>query len=134
MKTLSKLEEKEDNFILNYFVPIRKKGIKLSYLKEIMIQSILNNELDKFQLVSDNISQYYFTSYKYILTKEGENILAKSSPIEFKDIIEVLTDDKGRLYKTRIEEALYQYELGTIDENGETVIVPDKIIKRLYRR
>ena len=102
MKTLSKLEEKEDNFILNYFVPIRKKGIKLSYLKEIMIQSILNNELDKFQLVSDNISQYYFTSYKYILTKEGENILAKSSPIEFKDIIEVLTDDKGRLYKTRI--------------------------------
>lgn len=131
LKTLSKLEEKEDNFILNYFVPIRKKGIKLSYLKEIMIQSILNNELDKFQLVSDNISQYYFTSYKYILTKEGENILAKSSPIEFKDIIEVLTDDKGRLYKTRIEEALYQYELGTIDENGETVIVPDKIINLL---
>ena len=131
LKTLSKLEEKEDNFILNYFVPIRKKGIKLSYLKDIMIRSILNNELDKFQLVSDEISQYYFTSSKYILTKENESILVKTSPIEFKDIIDTLMDDKGRLYKTRIEEALYQYELGTMDENGETVIVPDKIINLL---
>ncbi|MBS5720835.1 MAG: TIGR04141 family sporadically distributed protein [Clostridium sp.] len=131
LKTLSKLEEKEDNFILNYFVPIRKKGIKLSYLKDIMIRSILNNELDKFQLVSDDISQYYFTSSKYILTKENESILVKTSPIEFKDIIDTLMDDKGRLYKTRIEEALYQYELGTMDENGETVIVPDKIINLL---
>ena len=124
LKTLSKLEEKEDNFILNYFVPIRKKGIKLSYLKDIMIRSILNNELDKFQLVSDDMS-------KYILTKENESILVKTSPIEFKDIIDTLMDDKGRLYKTRIEEALYQYELGTMDENGETVIVPDKIINLL---
>lgn len=131
LKTLSKLEEKEDNFILNYFVPIRKKGIKLSYLKDIMIRSILNNELDKFQLVSDDISQYYFTSSKYILTKENESILVKTSPIEFKDIIDTLMDDKGRLYKTRIEEALYQYELGTMDENWETVIVPDKIINLL---
>ena len=131
LKTLSKLEEKEDNFILNYFVPIRKKGIKLSYLKDIMIRSILNNELDKFQLVSDDISQYYFTSSKYILTKENESILVKTSPIEFKDIIDTLMDDKGRLYKTRIEEALYQYELGTMDENGETVIVLDKIINLL---
>lgn len=131
LKTLSKLEEKEDNFILNYFVPIRKKGIKLSYLKDIMIQSIINNELDKFQLVSDNISQYYFTSYKYILTKENKSIFEKSSPIEFKDIIDTLRDDKGKLYKSRVEEALYQYELGTMDENGETVIVPDKIINLL---
>lgn len=132
LNTLSKLEEKEDNFILNYFVPIRKKGIRLSYLKELMIKNILNGELSKFQLVSENISQYYFSSYKYILIdKNGERIVESFSPIEFKDIIDTIKDDKGNLYKTKIEGALYEYELGTLNENGETVIVPDKIINLL---
>ncbi len=131
LKTLSKLEEKEDNFILNYFVPIRKKGIKLSYLKEIMVKSILNDELDKFQLLSDDISQYYFTSCEYHLIKEGGCIYKSSSPIEFKDIIDTLKDDKGNLYKTRIEDALNEYEIETVNENGEKVIVADKIINLL---
>ena len=132
LNTLSKLEEKEDNFILNYFVPIRKKGIRLSYLRELMIKNILNGELSKFQLVSENISQYYFSSYKYILIdKNGERIVESFSPIEFKDIIDTIKDDKGNLYKTKIEGALYEYELGTLNENGETVIVPDKIINLL---
>lgn len=131
LKTLSKLEDKEDNFILNYFVPIRKKGIKLSYLKEKMIQIIQNEELNKFQLVSDNISQYYYSSYKYQLIKEGECIFESSSPIEFKNIIDAVRDDKGELYKTKIEEVLYEYEIGTLNENGETVIVPERIINLL---
>lgn len=131
LKTLSKLENKEDNFILNYFVPIRKKGIKLSYLKEKMIQSIQNEELNKFQLVSDNISQYYYSSYKYQLIKEGECVFESFSPIEFKDIIDTIRDDKGKLYKTKIEEVLYEYEMETLNENGETVIVPERIINLL---
>ena len=131
LKTLSKLEEKEDNFILNYFVPIRKKEIKLSYLKEIMVKSILNDELDKFQLLSDDISQYYFTSYKYQIIKEGRCLYESYSPIEFKNIIDTLKDDKGNLYKTKIEDALNEYELETVNENGEIVIAADKIINLL---
>ena len=73
LTTLSELETKEDNFILNYFVPVRKKGIKVSYLKEIMINKILNEEYEDFQILSDNIAEYYFSSCKYIIKENERN-------------------------------------------------------------
>lgn len=131
LKTLSKLEEKEDNFILNYFIPIRKKGIKLSYLKDIMIQKIQDEDYDSFQLLSDKISEYYFTSYKYRIKEDGKCIFEKDSPIELKDIVNLIKNENGKLYKTRINQMLYNFELETLNENGEIIIYPEKIFDLL---
>ena len=131
LKTLSKLEEKEDKFILNYFVPIRKKGIRLSYLKDIMVQKIQNEDYNNFQLLSDKISEYYFSSYKYIIKENGKCIYEKDSPIELKDLVDFIKDENGKLYKRRIDKMLYDFELETLNENGETIIFPEKIFDLL---
>lgn len=129
--TLSKLETKEDNFILNYFIPVRKKGIKSSYLKEIMINKIQNEDYYDFQILSDDINEYYFSSYKYVIRENGKEIFEKNEPILLKDIVEILRDDKGRLYKNRIEQMINSFELETQNENGEIIIYPEKIINVL---
>ena len=129
--TLSKLEAKEDNFILNYFIPVRKKGIKSSYLKEIMINKIQNEQYKDFQILSDNINEYYFSSYKYIIRENGKKIFEKSEPIILKDIVENLKDHKGNLYKSRIEQMLNNFEIETQNENGETIIYPEKVFNIL---
>ena len=129
--TLSELEKKEDNFILNYFVPVRKKGIKGSYLKEIMINKILSEEYQDFQILSENISEYYFSSCEYIIKEDGREILKKEEPIVLSDIVENIKDDKGRLYKNRIEQMLNKFELETQNENGEQVIYPEKVLNLL---
>ena len=131
LKTLSKLEEKEDNFILNYFVPIRKKGIKLSYIKDIMMQKIQDEDYNSFLLLSDNISEYYYNSYKYQIKENGKCIFEKDSPIELNDVVNLIKDDKGRLFKNRINQMLYDFILETFDENGKTIIYPEKIINLL---
>src|SRR5699024_7452490 len=38
LEKLNKIQKKKDKFILNYFVPVRKKRIKESTLKELMIR------------------------------------------------------------------------------------------------
>lgn len=129
--TLSKLETKEDNFILNYFIPVRKKGIKSSYLKGIMINKIQNEDYYDFQILSDDINEYYFSSYKYVIRENGKEIFEKNEPILLKDIVEILRDDKGRLYKNRIEQMINSFELETQNENGEIIIYPEKIINVL---
>ena len=131
LTTLSELETKEDNFILNYFVPVRKKGIKVSYLKEIMINKILNEEYEDFQILSDNIAEYYFSSCKYIIKENEREILKKEEPIVLSDIVEILKDEKGRLYKNRIEQMLNNFELETKNENGEQIIYLEKVINVL---
>lgn len=131
LNTLSKLEIKEDNFILNYFVPVRKIGIKVSYLKEIMINKILNEEYEDFQILSDNIAEYYFSSCKYIIKENEKEILKKEEPIVLSDIVEILKDEKGRLYKNRIEQMLNNFELETQNENGEQIIYPEKVLNML---
>ena len=105
--------EKEDNFILNYFVPIRKKGIKLSYLKDIMIQKIQDEDYDSFQLLSDKISEYYFTSYKYRIKEDGKCIFEKDSPIELKDIVNYGIDTHAPAFRASlIHRYLYFYLFG----------------------
>lgn len=131
LTTLSKLETQEDNFILNYFVPIRKKGIKGSYLKEIMINKILNEEYEDFQILSDNIAEYYFSSYKYIIKENGKEVFEKEEPIVLSDIIEFLKDEKGKLYKNSIEQMLNNFEMETQNENGEQIIYPEKVLNVL---
>lgn len=131
LKTLSNLEKKKDNFILNYFVPIHKKGIKGSDLKKILIEKIKSEEYDDFQILSDKISEYYFTASKYIIKENEKIIFEKETPITLEDVVEIFKDEKGKLHKNKIAAMLDKCDLEAIDEYGEYVTEPEKIFDLL---
>ena len=124
---LSNLENKNDNFILNYFVPIRKRGIKLIDVKNLMIETIINGGIGRFELLSDNISQFYFSSYKYNLIKDDNCIYSKSSPIELSEILDIIRSDDGTIPKEKLKEILFNVKIETLDENGEIGFKGEKI-------
>lgn len=131
LTALSNIENKNDNFILNYFVPIRKMGIKITDAKNLMIDTIIREGIGKFELISDNISEYYFSPYEYRLIKGNECIYYKTSPIELSEIIDSIKNDDGIIHKNKLIDILFNVEIETIDENGQIEFKEEKIYNLL---
>ena len=127
LSKLSKLEESEDKFILNYFVPIRKKGISQAYVRNLMINELLQDNCNSFQLLSDNISEYYFSSSKYILTLDDQELINSDTPISLQEVLFSTTHGTKELTKTKIEKILMNCELETKGENGEIIINKQRV-------
>lgn len=127
LEKLNKIQQKKDKFILNYFVPVRKKRIKESTLKDLMIRMIKEENYKKFEILSDSIEEYYFSSYEYILESDGKEILKKHTPINMEDIVECIKQESKNLYINKITEILMKSEIETIDSNGKTIIPKTKI-------
>lgn len=50
--------------------------------------------------------------------KEDKCIYEKDSPIELKDLVYFIKEENGKLYKTRIDKKLYDFEWEILNENG----------------
>lgn len=133
LEKLNKIQKKKDKFILNYFVPVRKKRIKESTLKELMIRMIKEGNFRNFEILSDSIEEYYFSSYEYKLESEGREILKKQTPIKMEDIVTFLKQEREDLYINKINEILTKCEIETIDSNGKTIIPKTKIYNLINR-
>lgn len=127
LEKLNMIQKKKDRFILNYFVPVRKKRIKESFLKDIMIRMIQEENYKDFEILSDSIEEYYFASYEYIIESGEKEILRKTTPIKMKDLVQCMKDEKGSIYINKINDVLMKAEIRTIDSNGKTIIPGTKI-------
>ena len=127
LEKLNKIQKKKDRFILNYFVPVKKKRIKESTLKELMTRMIKEGNYKDFEILSDSIEEYYFASYEYKIESEGREILKKQTPIKMEDLVECIKQESEELYINKINEILMKSEIETIDSNGKTIIPKTKI-------
>lgn len=129
LNTLSELSKKEDNFILNYFVPVEKKRKKKSELNNLLYNCILNNSIDSFEIIADDIETFYFSSDKFIIKNDDNIIMEKSEPINFDDLFSLMLEQcKGTMSINFIKNFLNSTYLLTLDDNGHTIIPQTKII------
>lgn len=129
LNTLSELSKKEDNFILNYFVPVEKKRKKKSVLNNLLYNCILNNNIDSFEIIADDIETFYFSSDKFIIKSDDNIIMEKSEPINFDDLISLMLEQCKRTMSINfIKNFLNSTYLLTLDDNGHTIIPQTKII------
>lgn len=120
---INRLEYKEDNFILNYFVFARKLGIKTKDIKLQLIDELVNKKHDNFVIIGDDYEEYIINSDRFLITTLDEKIfLEKNAPIEFVDIFDVIENQNVKLTKTYIENFLYKCKLETFDKSGNPVI------------
>lgn len=129
LNTLSELSNKEDNFILNYFVSAEKKRKKKSELNNLLYNCILDNNIKSFELIADDIETFYFSSDKFIIKKDDIRIMEKEEPIDFDELISLMLEQcKKKMSINFIKTFLNSTYLLTIDDNGHTVIPQTKII------
>ena len=129
LNTLSELSKKEDNFILNYFVPAEKKRKKKSDLNNLLYDCILNNNIESFEVIADDIETFYFSSDKFIIKNNDSIIMEKEEPISFDDLISLMVEQcKKKMSINFIKNFLNSTYLLTLDDNGHTIIPQTKII------
>lgn len=129
LNTLSELSKKEDNFILNYFVPVEKKRKKKSDLNNLLYDCILNNNVESFEVIADDIETFYFSSDKFIIKNDDSPIMEKEEPISFDDLIGLMVEQcKKKMSINFIKKFLNSTYLLTLDDNGHTIIPQTKII------
>lgn len=129
LNTLSELSKKEDNFILNYFVPAEKKRKKKSDLNNLLYDCIMNNNIESFEVIADDIETFYFSSDKFIIKNNDRIIMEKEEPIIFDDLISLMVEQcKRKMSINFIKNFLNSTYLLTLDDNGHTIIPQTKII------
>lgn len=126
--TLSDLSKKEDNFILNYFVSAEKKRKKKSDLDNLLYEKIKSGESNLFEIIADDIDEFYFSSNRYILKNKGEIIFQKETPITMSDIVDYINyKTKNNPSLTFIKNFFTQTTISTIDSDGIIVIYDTKL-------
>lgn len=125
LNNISKLEKKDDAFVLNYMVLATKKGLKNSNLFEKMINDFSVKDFSRFILVGDDYEEYYSHASRYILKDcDGSTILIdKNDPILFDDVLSVLPLKDGKITKAAINTML-KWTITTQDNAGQTVLYP----------
>ena len=132
LKCLSKIEEQNDAFALNYLVLAKKKNIKNADLLEQLVIDFVKGEHSRFVLVGDEYEQYYANASRYILTDENDIIrLDKTEPIELQDVILALKPQGRELSKASIKTMLKHWKISTENNAGETVLFPLDIFNAL---
>ena len=125
LNNISKLEKRDDAFVLNYMVLATKKGLKNSNLYEKMINDFSAKDFSRFILVGDDYEEYYSHASRYILNDyDGSTILIdKNDPISFDDVLSILPSKNGKITKASINTML-KWTITTQDNAGETVLYP----------
>lgn len=115
LNNLDKLQEKENNFPLNPFKSLKKTSYSSKDVYNLMIKLIKdkNNDLFSFEIVGENISEYYDKNY-YKLDFIN---LDKDSPILWNDIFETLSKN-GKITKKLLKE-LFKSKLCAYDDKGD---------------
>ena len=124
LEYISKLEKKDDAFVLNYMVLATKKGLKNAALFEKMINDFSNCDFSRFILIGDDYEEYYSHSSRYIIKDIDNTILIdKNEPLTLNEIIALLTCKDGKITKSSIGSML-KWTIATEDNAGQTVLYP----------
>lgn len=121
------LEKARDNFALNYLVPARKKRLKNSELINDLINALEVGETGNFLLTGENYTVYYSEADNYILKDEaGKELLNKTEPIAFDDIISLIPESERS--HTALQIMLKSWTIAAFRDDGSIVLQETKVI------
>lgn len=124
---VSRLEKARDNFALNYLLPANKKRIKNSELINDLVNALKEGDAGSLLLTGDNYTAYYSEAGNYILKDEsGKELLNKSEPIAFADIIGLIHEDKRS--HTALHTMLKSWTIAAFRDDGSIVLQETKVI------
>ena len=123
---LAKLEEEPDQFILSYFVSVKKVGISKKQLFDQLKDDFQQKRYENFQLIGDDFIRYIVDSAEYLIRNEKGEEYCSNEPISLKEIFEDILVET-RISKVLIERMLKKWTLETRDENGLRIIYPRRI-------
>lgn len=124
---VNKLEDARDNFALNYLVPASKKRIKNSELINDLVNALKDGKTGSFLLTGESYTAYYSEADNYILKDEvGKDLLNKSEPITFDNIIGLIHEDERS--NTALNTMLKSWTIAALRDDGSIVLQETKII------
>lgn len=129
---LNSLENVEDNFILNYLVPVKKKGITNTELTNALIDSFCEGQIENFSLIGDDYDLYYFNAHRYSLLQSDGGYFIRDSgePFSLQDVYTMLCQNT-RITKSLITDFIKKWQVITTDESGNTSLFPHAILSML---
>ncbi|WP_313164667.1 DUF6119 family protein [Sedimentibacter sp.] len=132
LKKLNELENKQDNFALNYLIPAKKKGFKKVDLISQLVNNFKNKIYDAFTLVGDDYESYILNVDIYRIIKDDGSVFMESeNPITLEDIFTELSIQGINLTNSFINQFLKKWQVETRDHNGNVVLYPKSIIYTL---
>ena len=131
LSEIYEIEKKKDRYSMGYFLSANKNGISNTDLFEALQECIMNNELDKFELIGDDYQKYCVDAEEYIITDErGSDYYTSDVPITFEELIEFITEDR-KLSRNYISTVMRKWRIQTKDSSGNTLLFPISIFNAL---
>ena len=125
---INRLEARDDNFSLSYFIPIRKCEITSVPLKKQLIENLINKKFDNVQLIGDDYINYCVTSDEYYLLDESENTFYVSEDmITLESIFQKFEDEDTKITKSFLESFLMTWKISTKIKDGGYCVEPVRI-------
>ncbi|CBH22631.1 protein of unknown function [Acetoanaerobium sticklandii] len=130
VQKINKIEVRKDNFVLSYFIPVRKIGIKESDLTEELIRNhLMNKDFDSIAIVGDEYEKYYFNSSKFIVElSDGSILLESTEPITVKEVFDAV-EKNLKFNLTKVRDVLKKATISTYDEANNESLFPIPLIK-----
>ena len=131
LKSIVDINKREDNFILNYFVPCEKKRKKAADLDNIMYDTIIENQSNMFEVIAEDVEKY-FSSSKYALKLNDESVIELDEEIKFPLIYEYMLEMcKGKITRNFVKNFLKNVTIYTLDSDGNKLIYDKNIYDML---
>lgn len=132
LKKINSIENRIDDFVLSYFIPVKKIGISETELTGELIRNYLNNDnYGAISIVGDDYEKYYFGASKYqVALFDGEILLERDEPITTQDVFQALID-RGKKNLGMIRLVLKKANISTFDSGGQLLLYPIPIFKAI---
>lgn len=130
IKNINQIESRDFNFVLSYFVPVKKIEVTESELTEELVRKyLIEKEYDSISIVGEEFDRYYFNAARYIVKlRDGNILLDKNEPITMREILDELVE-RNKFNVTNIKAILKRATISTFDESGNESLQPIQIFK-----
>jgi len=132
IQKINSIEDRLDNFVLSYFIPVKKIGISETELTEELIRNFLNNDIyGAISIVGDEYDKYYFDANKYqVALFDGTILLERDEPITTQEVFQAVIE-MGKKNLGMIRSVLKKATISTFDSSGQLLLYPIPIIKAI---
>ena len=120
------------NYILNYFIPAKKRNITNSLLEDCLVHHLLDENSESFIISGDQYYEYIIGSDNYTLQNEDREIMLESeNPITMEDCYRVFKNESIRLSPTFLKKFLKKWTISSTKNDGSDSLYRTSIIKLL---
>lgn len=92
IQRINAIEDRKDNFVLSYFIPVRKIGVKENDLTEELIRKhLIEKNYDSIAIVGDEYEKYYYNSSRFVVrTNDNSELLDQNYPISTRAVFNAI--------------------------------------------